>query len=186
MIDPRTGWALPKVAWDGRTYLVVWNDWVDDQRLVKGNRVTLHGEVLDGSGFLVSEATSYGVDIDSDASGRAVVSYGGNRLRWIDDPHEPLPWEPPPDSLPPTLRSSLPWPNPTAGEIQLSLPTPVENARVDIHDTAGRRVRSFRMSGETLVWDGLLGGNRRAPAGIYYLRIRLDQRILKHRVTVLR
>ena len=57
-------------------------------------------------------------------------------------------------------------PNPFSSRVRLTFPRPARV--VELLDPAGRRVRSFRVSGE--VWDGRDEGGLQLPAGIYYLR----------------
>lgn len=57
-------------------------------------------------------------------------------------------------------------PNPFSGRVRLTFP---KLARaVELLDPAGRRIRSFNVSGE--VWDGRDQGGVQLPAGVYYLR----------------
>jgi len=57
-------------------------------------------------------------------------------------------------------------PNPFTDRVRLHFPRLAR--AIEVLDAAGRRVRSFRVSGE--VWDGRDAAGLQLPAGIYYLR----------------
>ncbi len=84
-------------------------------------------------------------------------------------------------------RLSGPRPNPSSGETtaELSLPG---RAFLDaaIYDAGGRRVRELLQGAGAgtvrLVWDGREGSGVLAPAGVYFLRVRLGARTLERRV----
>ncbi|MBM3318531.1 MAG: hypothetical protein FJY75_11830, partial [Candidatus Eisenbacteria bacterium] len=74
------------------------------------------------------------------------------------------------------------------GLFSLAGPEPVT---VDLHDLTGRRVRRLHdglLGGgiHSLSWDGLIDGGGAAPAGVYFVRARLGERLVEGRVTRLR
>jgi len=86
------------------------------------------------------------------------------------------------------------------GNVQREGPTQVvftspgtQRIRIDLHDVAGRRVRTladrvFRAGEHTLTWDGAADDGTRAARGVYFLRMAVegDSRELMGRVVVLR
>jgi hypothetical protein len=90
-----------------------------------------------------------------------------------------LPW-PGPDATPdawPGLALSL-APNPVQGRATVHLNLPAGGfTRLDVYDAAGRMVRLLlsaeSASGSSIVaWDGFLDDGRRAPPGVYFMRLR--------------
>ena len=77
--------------------------------------------------------------------------------------------------------SRAPAPNPTRDAMACAVTVPsAENVEISVHDLAGRRVAllySGRLeAGEhPFRWDGTLGGQARAPAGVYRVRLRAGQ-----------
>ncbi|HYQ95635.1 MAG TPA: FlgD immunoglobulin-like domain containing protein, partial [Candidatus Eisenbacteria bacterium] len=62
---------------------------------------------------------------------------------------------------------------------------------LDVFDPAGRHVRALTRglmpAGRTVVrWDGKLEGGRRAPSGIYFVKLRTDDGSLMKRVVLVR
>jgi hypothetical protein len=71
---------------------------------------------------------------------------------------------------------SEPWPNPTRGDVTLSLTTGShEPVAVEVLDISGRVLCTLSgsqlLQGNVISWDGRLRGGRKAPAGVYYLRV---------------
>jgi hypothetical protein len=94
-------------------------------------------------------------------------------------PHSPEMW----------LRS--PSPNPARGATWVTLDLGrATDVRLTIWDAAGRRVRSL-MSGTTgagerrVQWDGRDDAGRRAPAGVYLVRMEADGRVESARLVLL-
>ncbi len=77
------------------------------------------------------------------------------------------------------------WPNPTSGEarVRLSLAR-VRQVEVGVYDLAGRRLRLLHRGGlepgtHDLHWDGRDDGGRPARAGLYFIRMRADDRAFR-------
>jgi hypothetical protein len=87
-----------------------------------------------------------------------------NPLTGVQDPSVPSP-----------LVASEPWPNPAGGAVRLRLSGgAAPEDRMEVFGLRGRRVREFGVSRDgagEVCWDGCLRDGRRAPAGIYWLRI---------------
>jgi len=69
---------------------------------------------------------------------------------------------------------SRPWPNPGSAPIRFQLDVPVAlTAKVSIFDVKGRLIRrlDYPAGSHLGIWDGYDGGGRRAPAGVYFLRL---------------
>jgi choice-of-anchor B domain-containing protein len=89
-------------------------------------------------------------------------------------------------------RFGAPRPSPTrdGASIELSLPRPAE-VRADLFDVQGRRVRTIQ-SGvmpeglNVIRWNGKLSNGERAPAGVYWLRVRSDDLTQSSRLVVVR
>jgi flagellar hook assembly protein FlgD len=75
-----------------------------------------------------------------------------------------------------TLDPAAPNPSATTTSFRFSTAQPVE-ADAAVYDASGRRVRAVSsglLSGEgVLTWDGRSEAGERAPAGIYFLRVRV-------------
>jgi len=78
----------------------------------------------------------------------------------------------------PTFSLSRPAPNPfyESTEIRYSLPGEVAWVRIELHDVAGRLVRTLveghpEPGESSVVWDGLTSDGRRAASGIYFCRM---------------
>ncbi len=78
-----------------------------------------------------------------------------------------------PSAIPPLAVN----PNPAVGSVLIRYYTPsVPSSRVEIVDASGRRIQSFDGARWTtgwheIVWDGRDSGGRRAPAGVYWVRL---------------
>ncbi len=86
------------------------------------------------------------------------------------------------------LRLSL-YPNPTSGATWIRLDGQTcRLTRLDIFDSVGRRVRSFRSPGSEvpLLWDGLDSSGRPAPGGVYWLRAAGELQPVGTRLVVVR
>src|SRR6185369_14421395 len=83
------------------------------------------------------------------------------------------------------------WPNPAVGalHIQFSLPAAADVA-VRVHDLAGRVVREISIGervagGHTVGWDGHLRDGTAAPAGIYFVELRVGRERVTRRAVLL-
>ncbi len=67
----------PKATFDGTSYVLAWHYWNGSQRDIRGNRVTQSGAVLDGNGFVITEALDHenGGQLASDGQGNTLVVY---------------------------------------------------------------------------------------------------------------
>jgi hypothetical protein len=80
--------ALPRVVWDGKTFVVVWQDFRSNRFYeVFGARVDTDGKVLDPQGFAVSSADgiSFAQEKDAHRFMPAAASAGGGRsyVYWV-------------------------------------------------------------------------------------------------------
>lgn len=97
-----------------------------------------------------------------------------------------------PDAIPLTLSFAAPQPNPATGAVRLSVSLP-SAARVglDVFDAAGRHVRVLaRQSCEpgmhAWTWDLRSDQGNRVPTGIFFTRLRVNDRIVgSRRIVVL-
>jgi flagellar hook assembly protein FlgD len=77
---------------------------------------------------------------------------------------------------PRALRLTAPRPNPARGAVRLTLELPrAGDARVDVLDLGGRRVRTLHAGAANagplpLAWDGTGERGRAVPAGLYFIR----------------
>ncbi len=124
------------------------------------------GGVLDLSGF-------------AGAGSSVAVSWGATHA-------ESLP------RVPDALRLTLAGANPARGATEIELALPREGwTRLDVVDVNGRRVRNlvlgFRPAGrQRLLWDGRDEGGGEVAAGVYWLRLEHDGRMLTTKVARLR
>jgi predicted lipoprotein with Yx(FWY)xxD motif len=97
-----------------------------------------------------------------------------------------------PPALPTVLAVSGAMPNPTRERAYLRLALPARaSVRVIIHDVAGRMQRqladgSFEAGVHNLVWDGTGAGGTRAAPGVYFCRIRVNDRVFSRTIVVVR
>ncbi len=162
--------------WDGYDHLLSWATSSEEQA-VYGNRVDTDGAVYDGDGFVIAPGVGPGTSVASDDFGHAMAANGTNRVRRIEDPG-PL------ADLPEMVReidasalgSARLIPNPTTGECRLGAAiTMGRPVTVPVIDGGGREVASRRIEpgsrSRPPLWDGRLADGRRAPVGIYLVRI---------------
>jgi hypothetical protein len=90
------------------------------------------------------------------------------------------------------LAISQPQPNPTRGEISfaIDLPRPIRT-EARIYDVAGRLVRTLfegtlPAGHRTLQWDGRRQDGSNASTGLFYLRVRIEDRHLESHVVMIR
>ncbi len=88
----------------------------------------------------------------------------------------------------PAIRLDPPWPNPSAEAVNMRLEVkrPAE-VRLDIYDARGRLVRSWSVTSldsgvHDYRWDGRTRDGRRAPAGLYMIRVRFDGNVSTRRL----
>jgi hypothetical protein len=91
--------------------------------------------------------------------------------------------------LPFVLSLSNGYPNPAVHEVSLALALPrAANVRWSVHDLQGRTMRStdeaFGAGRFTLSWDGRDGRGRRLPAGVYLVRVTVDETRFVRSVTL--
>jgi hypothetical protein len=93
---------------------------------------------------------------------------------------------------PVALALSPPWPNPARGVVSLALTLPQSvQVTAEVLDIAGRRVRTLHQGAlaagaHSLRWNGTTDNGDTSPAGIYFVRIRLDGYELARPVTLVR
>lgn len=94
--------------------------------------------------------------------------------------------------VPEALSLANTGPNPARGGTEIELGLPREGwTRLDVVDVSGRRVRGlvlgFRPAGRhRLLWDGRDDAGRAVAAGVYWLRLEHDGRVLTEKVARLR
>jgi hypothetical protein len=74
----------------------------------------------------------------------------------------------------PVARALTIGPGPVRGSLRVGYALPsAGSAALEIFDVTGARVRGFQVEGGqgTLVWDGRDGAGRRAPTGVYFVRL---------------
>lgn len=76
------------------------------------------------------------------------------------------------------------------GRLRVWLPRPA-GMRLEIYDVKGRLVRlvhqgQMAAGGHEFTWDGLTASGRRASSGLYFARLQTDDRVLSHKLVVLR
>jgi hypothetical protein len=83
-------------------------------------------------------------------------------------------------------------PNPASGEsrVEFRLESP-QTIHLDVYDVAGRRVRMLesgaRPAGQYWSsWDGRMDDGRQAPSGVYFFRLRADNRVTSSRIVRVR
>ena len=97
-----------------------------------------------------------------------------------------------PHAIPLTLSFAAPQPNPTTSGVRLSIALPsAARVRLDVFDAAGRHVRILaRQSCESGIhawtWDLRSDAGDRVPTGIFFTRLRVNDRIVgSRRIVVL-
>jgi len=88
------------------------------------------------------------------------------------------------------LEPARPNPSPAGARVRLALPEPgvVELA---VYDMAGRRVRvlaaeNLPAGAHDFAWDGRDESGREAPGGVYFYRLRANERVLGQRLLLIR
>ena len=87
------------------------------------------------------------------------------------------------------MSSAFPNPARVGTEVRLRLPQAAD-VRMDVFDASGRRMREipvgFQSAGEhVLRWDGRDGIGQPVVAGIYFLRVGVDEKQLTRRLAVI-
>lgn len=97
-----------------------------------------------------------------------------------------------PDAIPLTLSFAAPQPNPATSGVRLSVALPAAaRVRLDVFDAAGRHVRvlarqSFEPGVHAWTWDLRSDAGDRVPTGIFFTRLRVNDRIVgSRRIVVL-
>ncbi|MGH7726030.1 MAG: FlgD immunoglobulin-like domain containing protein [Candidatus Eiseniibacteriota bacterium] len=153
----------------------------------------LKGSVL-GNGAMPAEGATGGGRILYGTVGQAAVGasgssvwilchgywcFGGVRVISVDGPPELV-------NVPKALAFGLPMPNPAPRGVSFSLALP-EAATVDlaIYDVQGRLVQravgDMEAGWHTLRWDGTDNAGRTTSTGVYFARLRVDEKILPTR-----
>ncbi len=98
--------------------------------------------------------------------------------------------EEPPPPAPLTTAFLLPYPQPAFGgsvAFPFDLATAAADVQLVIHDSRGRAVRRFELGAlaegsyggsNALRWNGVDDHGRRAPAGVYWARLWVDDRVV--------
>jgi hypothetical protein len=103
------------------------------------------------------------------------------------------PWEVDVPGTTPTDHLSRPYPNPTAGPVELTYGV-TENHRwvsVTVYDVAGRLVRTLdertaQIGSYEVVWDGTNRSGKPVASGIYFIRARIGNASHERKVVILR
>jgi hypothetical protein len=170
--------AHPRAVWDGFHYMISWTA-PDMDYAHYARRMTAAGEIVDDEDTLVGVGGRYYSPVGrlaSDGAGHVILGYAGGRVRIIYD-LPPASGDHTSRSLTPNLiLNGAPYPNPTSGQISFRLGNAVDpDGRAEVLDLQGRRVLSLGSycpaDGSVIAWDGKLADGRRAPAGVYYLRV---------------
>jgi hypothetical protein len=96
------------------------------------------------------------------------------------------------DAPPLSAVANAPRPNPTSGEVTLSLSLDrVSEVETTVHDLTGRRIATLHRGRleagpHTFTWSGQREGGEAAPNGVYFVRTRVDSRVLTRKLTLLR
>jgi hypothetical protein len=90
-------------------------------------------------------------------------------------------------------RLLAPVPNPSNSSVRIAFDlASAGSARLRVYDVAGRMVRTLvddrldRGGGHEMAWDGMDGGGKRVPAGIYFVRLETDGECLTRKITLVR
>jgi hypothetical protein len=89
----------------------------------------------------------------------------------------------------PVLAGNAPlrvFPNPARDVATISLAAPQRTTSVEIHDLAGRLVRSLDAAVDGARWDTRDATGRRVPSGVYFVRVHMGDSVESGRVTVVR
>lgn len=184
----------PTGVWDSNCFFIVWDRWTEeDGRTSWATRVAQDGTLVDATPFQLPIG-SWGLAVSADSIGNVYLGYG-NHIRIIDDTNPFLEEDPivfpGEDDWPRELRIGRILPNPSGGNVYLEVQIPAgSDARVTIHDSAGRLVHETPvggpLSGLVRVWDGSVRDGRRAPAGAYYVQIDAGGTTTSRRTVILR
>jgi hypothetical protein len=154
-----TGWDVATVAFDAADGSQLWDVRYDGDGQSDEARAVVCG--TDGDLFVVGYAYSNTTNMD-------ILS-----LRYLLDDLSGTP-----EDLPVVARRLVSaHPNPFNPRLLIDLQLPVSQAvRLDIHDVAGRRLRTLQSGPlpagrQELTWDGCDDSGRPAPAGTYLLRL---------------
>jgi hypothetical protein len=96
------------------------------------------------------------------------------------------------DDGPPPAATLDAWPNPFNPALSITGTLPAgSEARLAVHDLAGRRVRSLAIDAGsdghfTAGWDGRDDAGRASPSGVYVLRLGAGEKVLSRRVVLAR
>ena len=120
-------------------------------------------------------------DLTLHNASRTLVAATHGRSQWTLDLHD-LPVAVGPAPAPAHLALSAPYPNPSRGDVRLELElSSGGRARAEIFDSMGRRVgrlfdRALAAGRHPIAWNGRDESGRPSAAGVYYLRVTLDDR----------
>jgi photosystem II stability/assembly factor-like uncharacterized protein len=120
-------------------------------------------------------------DLTLHNASRTLIAATHGRSQWTLDLHD-LPVAVGPAPAPARLALSAPFPNPSRGEVRLELELAAGGrARAEVYDAMGRRIsrlfdRALAAGRHPIAWSGRDDSGRASPAGIYYLRVTLDDR----------
>ena len=199
--DETTPWPLPDLVLEAGEFLLVWCD--DDL-----NQGPLHADFklsADGESavlFLVDEDTLYTVDSVTFGAQATDQAYG--RLPDAVGPWQVLP-TPTPGASNEAITAATPpgprglvlqgaWPNPLGGATTLRFatgPGATGPVRVGVYDLRGRLVRELLRTelpagDHVATWDRRDDQGRRAPAGVYLVRVTAGSRTETLKVTAVR
>jgi hypothetical protein len=183
-------------VWDGNHYFVTYVSRHGSDRATYGNRIGANGRRIDGDGFLIASGSREAPRAASDGRGHVMLGWADRVVRIDDlvqiegDDDATAPGDStiggdedsePQDSTdvdvdPPVVRIAGLLNNPSNGEIRLAGPLPgggVGIARV--MDVRGRVIALEPIRSGTdehpLVWTTQMSDGRRAPTGLYLIRI---------------
>jgi len=99
----------------------------------------------------------------------------------------------PEPGTPTMIEFGLPSPNPSSGDMRLAFTLPqASRVAADLIDVTGRRVRTlanvdFEAGRHALVWNGQDSDGHVTPAGVYFLRIRVNgNEVVRRQIVVVR
>jgi FlgD Ig-like domain/IPT/TIG domain len=135
--------------------------------------------------FRLFSSSMLKVTVPDGAGSGPILLRSANGGAWTPDAFQVI--TPPPGGL----ALAAPYPNPGPGPFRLRFNLPAERRfELDVVDPAGRRVR--RLAGGTAAagphetaWDGLDTAGRRAPPGLYLVRLRIDKGVLARRLLLI-
>lgn len=185
------GWTVQSVAWAAALAMVL--------ALVLGSNapaLTIDWQTIDGGGATGMTGGSLRLNGTIGQPDAGVAGGGGYTLRggfWrggatasgVPDPGAAG------GLVPGVLRLSAGIPNPFVGKTQMRLELPEAcAARVEVFDPVGRRVRlvydgALPAGRHELAWDGRDAGGRRAPSGLYLVRVAAADQSITRRVVML-